>query len=132
MGSLVKWGDGNGPEARGQRRRGHSPLVNPADGHPLRFTVQLLQGVLQLLECPFHVVVDQAEVKVMPVAPLDTAALIDRPLQVRVLRGTREKRASCKSLKPPQEGRTPRRRSHKHRGATGPIHLHERGLQVPT
>lgn len=68
-----------------REKRGVSPLVNPADRDPLRLALQLLQSLLQLLECPLHVVVDQAEVEVMPVAPVDAATLVDGPLQVGVL-----------------------------------------------
>lgn len=52
----VEGGENQGSEA--MDRRGSSLLVNPADRNPLWFTIQLLQGLLKLLECPLHIIVD--------------------------------------------------------------------------
>lgn len=85
---------GHGWERDGFRSLGHNPAgtrssragsVHPADRHPLGLRPQLLHGGLELAEGPLQVAVDQAEVKVVPVAPLDAAALLHRPSQVRFL-----------------------------------------------
>lgn len=60
-------------------------LVDPADGHPLGLGAQVLHGLPQPPEGALQVVVGQAEVEVMAVTPLDSAALLHRPPGVGLL-----------------------------------------------
>lgn len=75
-----------------QPGRGQGPeqgSVHPADRHPLGLCSELLHGSLELTKGPLQVAVDQAEVKVVPISPLDAAALLHGPPQIRLLPRTK-------------------------------------------
>lgn len=101
-----RWGrDGFRFWVTAQRERGPGGgSVHPADRHPLGLRAQLLHGSLELPEGPFQVAVDQAEVKVVAIPPLDAAALFHCPPQVRLLPGTR---GQCPQLTPIIRGLQP-------------------------
>lgn len=90
---------------RGREQGPEQSSVHPADGHPLGLCPKLLHGSLELTKGPLQIAVDQAEVEVVPISPLDAAALLHCPPQIRLLSRTRGF-VSASSLPPASEGST--------------------------
>lgn len=64
---------------------GGASSEDPVDGDPLGLAAQFVHGGLQRLEGLVQVVVDDGQVKVVAVGPLDPPTLVHRLLQVHVL-----------------------------------------------
>ena len=62
------------------------PLVDPADRYPLRFSRQRLYCFAQTGVCGAHVVVDDRQIKVLFVQPLDLLRLLQGVPEIPLLK----------------------------------------------
>ena len=62
------------------------PLVDPADRYPLRFSRQRLYCFAQTGVCGVHVVVDDRQIKVLFIQPLDLLRLLQGVPEIPLLK----------------------------------------------